>query len=66
MRAVLLIVVAALVLVGCGRGEGQVTTAETEGLYLDIGGLKYQVQLSRYMNPSDIEDRGARATVAGL
>jgi hypothetical protein len=55
-RAVLLIV-AVLALVGCGGGTGVVTTAETEGLYLDIGGLKYQVQLSRYMNPNDIEDR---------
>jgi hypothetical protein len=52
MRAVL-VIVAVLALVGCGRGEGVLTTAETEGLYLDVGGLKYQVQLSRYMNPKD-------------
>jgi hypothetical protein len=57
MRAVLLIVVAALVVVGCGGEEEHRTTAETEGLYLTIGDLKYQVQLSRYMNPRDIEDR---------
>jgi hypothetical protein len=42
---------------GCGGGTGVVTTAETEGLYLDINGLKYQIEMSRYMNPSDIEDR---------
>ena len=42
---------------GCGGGTGVVTTAETEGLYLDINGLKYQIEMSRYMNPNDIEDR---------
>ena len=56
MRAVLIIVVAALAIAGCG-GEEERTVAETEGLYLDVGGLKYQVQLSRYMNPNDVEDR---------
>ena len=29
----------------------------TEGTYLDLGGLKYQVQISRLLNPSSIEDR---------
>jgi hypothetical protein len=42
---------------GCGSSTGQVTSAETEGLYLDINGLKYQVQMSRYLNPADVEDR---------
>jgi hypothetical protein len=30
---------------------------ETEGLYIDVGDLKYQVQISRIINPGDIEDR---------
>ena len=30
---------------------------ETEGLYIDVGELKYQVQISRIINPYDIEDR---------
>ena len=42
---------------GCGSGTGQVTSAETEGLYLDINGLKYQIQMSRYLNTNDVEDR---------
>lgn len=46
-----------LALAGCSRGESQTATAETEGLYLDVNGLKYQVQLSRYLNPNDVEDR---------
>jgi hypothetical protein len=53
----LALIVALLALAGCGAGQGQVTSAETEGLYLDIGGLKYQVQMSRYINPNDVEDR---------
>jgi hypothetical protein len=31
--------------------------AETEGVYLDIEGLKYQVQISRQLNPLLIDDR---------
>jgi hypothetical protein len=41
---------------GCG-GSAESTVADTEGLYLDIGGLKYQIQMSRYLNPADTEDR---------
>jgi hypothetical protein len=40
---------------GCG-GDEVVTVAETEGIYLDINGLKYQIEMSRYMNPEDVED----------
>jgi hypothetical protein len=47
----------ALVAAGCGGSTGVVTTAETEGLYLDINHLKYQIEMSRYMNPADVEDR---------
>ncbi len=50
LSPLLILAVLALVAAGCGRGEGVRTTAETEGLYLDIGGLTYQVQSSRYMN----------------
>jgi hypothetical protein len=50
--------VAALGIAGCGNKEEERTLAETEGLYLDIGELKYQIQLSRQLNQSDKEDRG--------
>src|SRR3954464_14730077 len=58
-RALLALAMLVLIAVapGCGDPESQVTTAETEGLYLDIGGLKYQIQMSRYLNPNDTEDR---------
>jgi hypothetical protein len=56
LRIVLSLALVALA-AGCGSSTGQVTSAETEGLYLDINGLKYQIEMSRYMNPNDVEDR---------
>jgi hypothetical protein len=56
-RLLLLAAAVVLALAGCGGTTGIRTTAETEGLYVDIGGLKYQVQMSRYLNPADVEDR---------
>jgi hypothetical protein len=53
----ILLATALVALAGCGGGTGVVTTAETEGLYLDINGLKYQIEMSRYLNPADVEDR---------
>ncbi len=50
----------ALLAAGCGAEEVEeepAQVADTEGIYLDIDELKYQVQISRYMNPSDVEDR---------
>jgi hypothetical protein len=52
-----LVLGAALALAGCANKEEVRTVGETEGLYIDIGDLKYQVQVSRIINPSDIEDR---------
>jgi hypothetical protein len=56
LRIVLATALVGLAAAGCGGGTGVVTTAETEGLYLDINGLKYQIQMSRYMNQADVED----------
>jgi hypothetical protein len=57
VRVLAVLVALALAAAGCGGPTSIKTTAETEGIYLDLGGLKYQVQISRYMNPSDIEDQ---------
>jgi hypothetical protein len=51
-----LLAAAALVVSGCGHKNSNVTEAQTEGLYMDVGPLLYQVQLSRYLNPADPED----------
>ena len=47
---------AALAVGACGQ-ENPRTHAETEGPYLDVGPLQYQVQISRQLNPEDVEDR---------
>jgi hypothetical protein len=48
---------AVLALAGCGDKMEVRTVGETEGSYIDVGDLKYQVQLSRIINPNDEEDR---------
>jgi hypothetical protein len=40
-----------------GEEQSRQTEAQTEAIYLVVGGLKYQVQLSRILNPADVEDR---------
>lgn len=46
-------------LAACGKhqSDGPIKRAETEGLYLDISELKYQVQVSRQLNPDDVQDK---------
>ncbi len=42
----------------CGHKIAHPTSADNEGVYVDAGPLSYQVQLSRQLNPFDVEDRG--------
>jgi hypothetical protein len=51
-----LLVAAAAAVSGCG-GTPHTLHADTEGIYLNLGPLKYQIQLSRQVNPRDVEDR---------
>lgn len=58
-----LILLAALLVSGglsaCGKHPDEtarVVQIESEGLYLNVGELKYQVQLSRQLNPDDTQD----------
>ncbi len=55
-----LLAAGALSAAGCGGGDpgpyGNVE-GETEATYLELGGLKYQVQLSRQLNPGDVQDQ---------
>lgn len=64
------VAVLALALAGCGDKKKAVTFTDNEGEYLDLGGLRYQVQLSRQLNPYDIEDKaylqGIPASLAKL
>jgi hypothetical protein len=58
LRTVLLALtlVAALAAAGCGNKPHPRLEADTEGPYIDFGPVKYQVQLSRELNPRDPED----------
>jgi hypothetical protein len=56
---------AALALGACG-GEHQPTDrGNSEGAYVQAGPLVYQVQLSRELNPSNVEDREYLSGLAG-
>ena len=60
-RLSLALIVPAFALSGCdwiGHKEAVVRLAETEGIYVDVGELDYQVQISRQLNPSVEPDRG--------
>jgi hypothetical protein len=53
----LVVLLAALGTAACGNKEAETLHGSTEGSYLDLGGMKYQVQISRQLNPSSVEDR---------
>lgn len=56
LRMILIAACAVLVLSACGGDTTNNLNADNEGVYVDIGHLKYQVQLSRELNPYDQED----------
>ena len=47
----------AVLAAGCGNKQETVTQGDTEGIYIDVDELKYQIQISRYLNANDVEDR---------
>jgi hypothetical protein len=58
--AVLALLLACGGLSACGKHHDEdapIQRIENEGFYLSLGELKYQVQLSRQLNPQDIQDR---------
>ena len=54
----LLVALAAVAVAACANKESRTLHAATEGEYVDVGPMKYQVQISRLLNPNDPEDRG--------
>ncbi len=62
LSSTLLAVAIALALGACGESHTKVSTGTYAGEsganapYLDVGALKYEVQLSRQLNPDDAED----------
>jgi hypothetical protein len=57
LKTLSLLAVLGLLLAGCGNKQDVHTLGETEGIYVDVAELSYQVQLSRILNPSDVEDQ---------
>jgi hypothetical protein len=56
--SVFALIAAALTLAACGNKTSSIHSAETEGIFLNVGPMKYQVQISRQLNPQAIpEDR---------
>jgi hypothetical protein len=53
----LLVALAALAVGACGNKVSRELHADTEGVYVDLGPMKYQVQISRLLNPASTEDR---------
>jgi hypothetical protein len=58
-----LVAAAGLLAAGCGDKQATETFAADEGTIVDVGPLAYQVQISRYLNPGDTEDK---AYLSGL
>jgi hypothetical protein len=56
-RLLVAVFVAALALSGCSRKHNVVSFAKTEGIYIDVGPLDYQVQHSRQINPRLTPDK---------
>ena len=56
----LAVLLAAGAVSACGKHmdeDARVVRTENEGLYLTVGELKYQVQVSRQLNPADTQDQ---------
>ncbi len=47
---------ASVALTACGD-DGPQKTTESEGTYVTIGSIQYQVQISRQLNPRNVEDK---------
>ena len=56
--------VLSLGLAACGHKESHPTNVDNEGVYVNAGPLSYQVQISRELNPFNIEDKGYLAGVS--
>jgi hypothetical protein len=59
VRSVLLCLAALVALgaAGCGNKEDSTNLGSTEGIYVTVDDLKYQIQISRILNPADREDQ---------
>jgi hypothetical protein len=47
----------AVLVAGCGNKEEFTTVGHTEGIYVTVDNLKYQIQISRILDPASPEDQ---------
>lgn len=64
LLALTLLAVAATAIVGCGDKQATVSVGESEAIYVTLGNLQYQVQMSRQLNPADAGDHDLLAGIA--
>jgi hypothetical protein len=57
LATICLAALAALLAAGCGHKVDTAIVGETEGIYVGVDGLTYQVQISRILNPASREDQ---------
>jgi hypothetical protein len=57
VRLTVLLAALAVLATGCGNKMEVQTLGQTEGTYIDVDDLKYQIQISRYLNANDVEDK---------
>ena len=56
LASLLLVTAAAFGAAGCFEKEEKTTVGHTEGIYVTVDDLKYQVQISRILDPASPED----------
>ena len=47
---------AALTVAGCGNKQDSTNVGDTEGIYVTVDDIKYQIQISRILNPAARDD----------
>ena len=52
-----LLPIAAVAVLGCGSKQATVAVGESEAVFVTLGELQYQVQMSRQLNPANVGDR---------
>ncbi|MSX12570.1 MAG: hypothetical protein F2811_08575, partial [Actinobacteria bacterium] len=64
--ALTLVTLTAAAIVGCGDKQATVSVGESEAIFVTLGSLQYQVQMSRQLNPADAGDSDLLAGIAPL
>lgn len=64
--ALTLVTLTAAAIAGCGDKQATVSVGESEAIFVTLGSLQYQVQMSRQLNPADAGDSDLLAGISPL